>query len=261
VVGVLVVQALGAPAAARGRPRRRPRPRPVEAAADPTPVPITRLTVIPAEAFADLAAAERWLGEVERDGDALEKAVAGAVGTVNAALHAQAIATQDPGLSQVSRGTALALRVGFGSGEELADGRWSRALEIPPHRERRRRAEALRPAERVAAVLGGRERPDACETLILRARADLDADRGREAALQLRAGLAALLAEIADDPGPDQEDDLAALADRHGEVGRIAERALTGEPDADQLDEIAATLRIAERVLRRRRILGSGTEA
>ena len=256
MAGVLVVQALGAPAAARGRPRRRRRPRPVEPGADPAPVPITRLTVIPTEAFADRAAAELWLREVERDDDALDEAVARAVGTVNSALHAQAIATQDPSLSQVSRAAALALRVGFGSGEELADGRWSRALEIPPPRERRRRAEALRPAERVAAVLGGRERPDACETLLLRARADLDAGRGREAALQLRAGLAALLAELADDPGPDQEEDLAAVADRRAEVGRIAERALTGEPDDDQLGEIAAALRIAERVLRRRRILG-----
>jgi len=256
---VLVVQALGAPMAARGRPRRRPRPRPVDPGADPAAVPITRLTVIPADAFADLAAAERWLARVQRDGDALDEVVARAVGTVNAALHAQAIATQDPSLSQVSRSGALALRVGFGSGEELADGRWSRALEIPPPRERRRRAEALRPAERVAAVLGGRERPDACETLLLRTRADLDADRGREAALQLRAGLAALLAELADDPGLDQEDDLAALADRQEETGRIAERALTGEPDAAQLDQLAATLRIAERVLRRRRILGGAS--
>ena len=255
---MLVVQALGAPAAARGRPRRRPRPRPVEPGSEPAPVPISRLTVIPAEPFADVAAAERWLAEVERRGEALDAAVADAVARVNAALHAQAIATQDPSLTQISRSQALALRVGFGSGEELADGRWSRAVEIPPRRKRRRRTEALRPAERLAAVLGGRERPDACETLLLRARADLDAGRGREAALQLGAGLAALLAELAPDPGPEQEDDLAALADRRADVGRIAERALTADPDADQLDQLAATMRIAERVLRRRRILGGG---
>ena len=37
---------------------------------------------------------------------------------------------------------------------------------------------------------------DACETLLLRARADLDAGRRREAALQLRVGLEALLVEL-----------------------------------------------------------------
>ena len=45
-------------------------------------------------------------------------------------------------------------------------------------------------------MLGGRERVDVCETLLLRARADLDAGREREAALQLRVGLEALLAEL-----------------------------------------------------------------
>ena len=256
---MLVVQALGAPAAAPGRPRRRPRPRPVEPGADPAPVPISRLTVIPAAPFADEAAAERWLAAVERDPEALDGAVAEATATVNAALHAQAIAAQDPGRAQVSPSHALAVRVGFGSGESLAEGRWSRALEVPPSRERRRWGDALRPAERVAAVLGGRERPQACETLLLRARADLDAGRGREASLQLHAGLAALLAEVAPNPGPDQEDDLAALAERESEIGRIAERALTAEPDPDELAALEATLRIGERVLRRRRILGTGS--
>ena len=44
-----------------------------------------------------------------------------------------------------------------------------------PRAERRRRAEVLRPQERVAEVLGGRDAVAACELLLIRARLDLDA--------------------------------------------------------------------------------------
>ena len=82
-------------------------------------------------------------------------------------------------------------------------------------------------------MLGGRERIDACETLLLRARADLDAGRDREAALQLRVGLEALLAELpgaVSDPGHDE--DMATLHERRGEAGEAANAALRGELDA-----------------------------
>src|SRR6478735_2102610 len=85
---------------------------------------------------------------------------------------------------------------------------------------RRQREEELRPQERVAAVLRGREQLDTCETLLLRARSDLDAGREREAALQLRVGLEALLAELKDalaDPG--HEEDMAVLSERRAEAG------------------------------------------
>ena len=52
------------------------------------------------------------------------------------------------------------------------------------------------PEERFAALLGGREQALACEELVLRARADLDAGREREAALEARVALEALLAEL-----------------------------------------------------------------
>ena len=56
------------------------------------------------------------------------------------------------------------------------------------------------PEERFAALLGGRESPLAAEELVLRARADLDAGRPREAALQARVALEALLAELGRPP-------------------------------------------------------------
>ncbi len=65
---------------------------------------------------------------------------------------------------------------------------------------RQRRAKVLQPQARLAAVLGGRERPLACEELALRARLDLEHGRQREAALQLLVALDAAMAELSADP-------------------------------------------------------------
>ena len=149
--------------------------------------------------------------------------------------------------------------VGYGSGEEVAASRFrdARAVDVGPRASRRRqREEELRPQERVAALLGGRERLDTCETLLLRARADLDAGRDREAALQLRVGLEALLAELKGalaDPG--HEKDMGLLGERKSEVGAAANAALQGELSEEQRQAVEELLEISERVLRRRRVL------
>ena len=106
-------------------------------------------------------------------------------------------------------------------------------------------------------MLGGRERLDACETLLLRARADLDAGRRREAALQLRVGLEALLVELdgalAD---PDHEKDMAELEGPPAEAGEAANEALRGDLDAERgAPGRRELLELCERVLRRRRVL------
>ena len=68
------------------------------------------------------------------------------------------------------------VRLGLGEGEQVADGRWARAVELPPPAAppRGRRRRACGPQERLAALLGGRDAALACEELTLRARADLD---------------------------------------------------------------------------------------
>ena len=134
--------------------------------------------------------------------------------TVNTVLRAHRVATRDPYGHEIGREAVLVARIGYGTGDGLAEGRWEEAVEVPQPGRRQRRAQALRPQERLAAVLAGREPIDVCETLLLRARADLDQGRPREAALQLRAGLEALLAELPGRAGPDQAEDLAALEDR-----------------------------------------------
>lgn len=114
----------------------------------------------------------------------------------------------------------------------------------------------MRPQERVAALLRGRERADACETLLLRARADLDAGRRREATLQLRVGLEALLVEL---PGAlddaDHTRDVGILEKRLPTVKAAGEGALKGDLEPEAETSVRETLELAERILRRRRLL------
>jgi hypothetical protein len=254
---VMVVQTIGVAAPAPRRARRR-RPR-LAQARDPAEVPLTRLTMIPAQRIAR-DAARNHLASVRADHEALEDEVAEALRAANSILRAHRIATADPYGHEIGRDAPLAVRVGYGTGSELAEGRWEEAIDVPPPERRQRRREALRPQERLAAVLGGRERIDACETLLLRARADLDQGRTREGALQLRAGLDAMLAELPGRAGPDQEEDLAALGERRERVSRIAEEALRGGVGTAGIEKLNETLRICERVLRRRQILSDRTQ-
>jgi hypothetical protein len=210
--------------------------------------------------FADASEARRWLDEATEAEDTVGVLVGDAIALLNRALHAQAVTAADPRSQQdLAPERAVAVRIGFGSGEETAVGDFSEAREVDLSEEasrRQRRQAELSPQERVAALLGARERLDACETLLLRARADLDAGRLREAALQLRVGLAALLAElrgaIAD---PAHGEDMATLESRRGEAGGAANAALGGDLDAEQAAVVRELLEICERVLRRRRVL------
>lgn len=255
---VLVLRTLGAP---RQPSRRRRRPRSADPAAEPEALPLTRATSIRAFApFEDATAAERWLEQASAAEESADALVAEGIELLNRALHAQAIAGADPHSAELSPERAVAVRLGWGSGEETADGRFSSAREIDVHSggasPRRRRQEDLRPQERVAAVLGGRERLDVCEVLLLRARADLDAGREREATLQLRIGVEALLAELRGavaDPGHDE--DMGSLNERRHELGELANEALAGELDAERATRVRELLERSERVLRRRRLL------
>lgn len=255
---VLVLQATGAPLAG---PRRRRRPKRADADSEAKPLTLTRVTAIRAfTPFAEEAEADRWLDEACEAEDTVDVLVDEGLELLNRALHAQALASADPGSrSELSAEGAERILVGYGSGEETAVGRFREARQVdvaPRASRRRRREEELRPQERVAAMLGGRERADACETLLLRARADLDAGRDREAALQLRVALEALLAELKGalaDPG--HEEDMATLGERRSEAGSAANSALQGELTAEQRQQVEDLIAISERVLRRRRVL------
>jgi hypothetical protein len=224
---------------------------------------MARVTAVRAfQPYDDEQEAERWLEEAAGDEGLVEEAAVEGIDLLNRALHAQATASADPHVHEVAAASAIAARIGYGSGEEVAEGRFTKAYEVDLRRvasRARRKADELRPQERVAAILGGREQLDACETLLLRARADIDAGRPREAALQLRVGLEALLAELPEalkDPG--HEGDIASLQERRSAAGEAANLALKGDLDAERQEDIRELLELCERVLRRRRILGGG---
>ena len=149
---VLVVTVDGAPPPPRRR-LGRPKPRAAQPGAGPATVPLTTLTVIRPEPLADEDAAQGWLAALGRDPDLIEAELGPALALVNLAVHVHRATVLDPNLPDVSAEHALAIRVGFGDGDELADGRYSAAIELPPRRAVG--AEVMRPQERLAAVLAG----------------------------------------------------------------------------------------------------------
>jgi hypothetical protein len=226
-------------------------------------MPLVRATAIRAfEPFGGVEEAAAWLAATSAADAALDAVVETGLALVNDALHAHAVAAADPFTQALSPERAVAVRIGYGSGEETAEGAYSEAVEVDVWATgaspRRRRQEDLRPQERVAGVLRGRDRIAACEPLLLRARADLDAGRRRESALQLQIGIRALLAELSEAlDDEDHRDDIAALVERQGAVDGAAERALRGDLDGESETEVRESLEIAERILRRRRVLDS----
>jgi len=240
---VVVIATLGA--SERRRPLAGRRPAPAKPEPEPEPVPTARATVIRAEPLEDAAEAGAWIA---RDPQAR---VAEALVVLGGVIAAHRVATADPHVREPRREQALVVRVGHGAGEQVAEGRWGEAVAVPPPRGRRaRRTSALRPQERLAALLAGRERALACEELALRARLDVDHGRGREAALQLEAALAAALAELP------REGELGRRRDELGEqrkaVAKAAETARGGELSSAQREIVEATLGRLEAALRAR---------
>jgi hypothetical protein len=248
-----VLRALGAPVAATARRRgRRRRPRPAAEQPAPTAVPTTRATLIAARPFDDEDDAVRWLDRVDGEDE-----VATALTALNGLLHLHRTATADPAVRPVTRRQALVARIGVGAGEQVAEGRWARAMELPAPVRPARRSAALRPEERLAALLSGRDAALACEELALRARTDVVAGRYREAALQLRIALAAALGELAPwAPRGDIEARLAELRGLEPAAEAAAAAALQGGLDDEATAAVERVLGRLEAALRARSAVG-----
>lgn len=221
--------------------------------ADPEPVPTARATVIAAEPFPSADEAGAWLEGLRRDEAAVAEEVAAGVRILNRMLRIHRAAALDTHARDVSAAGALVTRVGYGSGDQVAEGRFAAAYELPRESTggvaagaARRRA-ALQPQERLSAVLGGRDRVLAGEELLLRARADLDAGDARSAALQARVALEALVAELGREGR-----DVASLHEAREAVGAAANAALEGDLDGDRAALVAGAVEEMERALRRR---------
>jgi len=242
---VLVLSTLGAPERRRLRGRKGALVQ--EASAEP--VPTNRATVVKAEPFGSLEQAENWLADLRGEEVRKEIEIGSGLRVLNRALHVHRVARGDGHARDVGVEQALVVRVGFGSGDEVVEGRYGEAFELRPGgRGVKRSMEA--PEERFAAVLGARETVLACEELVLRARMDVDGALWREAALQARVALEALLAELASMPG-DRRGELEA--DRRP-VSEAANGALRGELSAESRAAVEASVERMEAALRARRL-------
>ncbi len=217
--------------------------------AQPEAVPTSRATAIMPEPFADRTDAASWLESLRSSEEALDATLHEGLRALNRALAAHRAAQATPHVRDVSPEVALVVRVGFGSGEAVAEGQYAEAWELP-HGATRVKRSMEAPDERFAALLGGHQTALAAEELVLRARADLDAGRSREAALQARIGLEALLAEHTS-LSPARR---AALQDARGPVGDAANVALRGELDAATLAGVAEAVEQLEAALRAHRL-------
>jgi hypothetical protein len=217
---------------------------------EPTPVSTGRATVIDVlEPLPDADRARAWLQQAGED------ELAEGLAVLNRSLHAYRLVTADPYLHTVGRRQALVARVGFGVGDQVADGLWTGARELLLADGRPRRVRVLHPQARLAAVLGSREQSLACEELALRGRQDLDHGREREAALQLLVALDATLAELARDPtAAELADRLTELRGQREAVAEAAQSALGGPLSVPERQTVAFTLQRIESALRARAV-------
>ena len=189
----------------------------------------TRATVVDVgDPFPGAGEAAAWLsGAGEHD-------VAAGIAVLNRALHSYRLASADPHVHGIGRRDALVVRLGYGAGDEVADGLWTDARELVDAASGRRRRRIPVAQGRLAALLTGRHAALACEELALRARLDLDEGRTREAALQVLVALDAALAELVADPAaPALVDRLEELRGLRDGVAAAARAALGPEPLGD----------------------------
>ena len=228
--------ALGAIALPGVGSRRRAR-RPRETTPDPAPVPTARATIIDPVSVSAERQAQAWLAGIEA-----ERETVAAVAVLNRILFAHRIATADPHVHELAPAQALVIRAGWGEGEELADGLWQYARELPwaPPTRTKRRAAVLRPQERLAELLGAREEELLCEELALRARLDLDHGRLHHTVIELDAALTAALGELGEEANP-------ALAPRLDELRALHAGVRKAEPDETDLRHALERLEAALR--------------
>jgi hypothetical protein len=200
-----------------------------------------------ADPLAGLDDAQTWLQRVG------EPELGAGLTVLNRALHSFRLVTADPYLHPVGRRQAIVARVGYGAGEQVADGLWTEARELAFTEPRQRRARVLAPQSRLAAVLGAREAALACEELVLRARLDLDHGRDREAALQLLVALDAALAELPGDPtAAGLAGRLEELRGQRQAVTAAAQAALDGALSPAQRETVGVVVGRIEAALRAR---------
>jgi hypothetical protein len=226
------------------------------ASPEPARVSTTRVTVIdPIPLSAELQT-RAWLNELDREHD-----VQAALAYVNRVLQAHRIGSADPYVHEVSATQALVVRAGWGEGEQVASGQWlhARELSLRPRRavgRRRDRSHALRPQERLAALLGGRSSELLCEELALRTRLDLDHGRLDQAIVSLDRALSLARKELGAERRQDLALRIAELEQLHSGVAVQAQKVLGVEPQEPDEELLGHALARLEAALRARTATG-----
>jgi hypothetical protein len=223
---VVVLSTIGAER--RGMLGRRSRTRRTDP--EPAAVPVARATVVDPVPLALETQASAWLAQLDPDREAHA-----AARVLNRVLYAHRIAGAAHHIHEISPAQALVVRAGFGEGEQVADGLWSDARELVlSRRHAGKRASVLRPQERLARLLSGREGALLCEELTLRARLDLDQARLELAAIELDRAYAAALRELADEQRPDMRARIEELRELRAGVAASAGVDTSTGTGADQ---------------------------
>jgi hypothetical protein len=235
---VVVLSTVGAER--RGLLGGRSRVRRAAPPADSTRVPVARATVVDPVPLSLESQARKWLEQLDP-----EREANAAASVLNRVLFAHRIAEASPHVHEVSSAQALVIRAGYGEGEQVADGLWTDARELLLSRRRAgRRASVLRPQERLAVLLSGREGGLLCEELVLRARLDFDAGRLALAAIELDRAYVTALKELPLEERADLQPRIEELGALSGGVGQSA---LAEQPDEQvvrhALERLEAALR------------------
>ena len=227
-------------------------------------VSTARATIVDPVPLSAERQAQAWIESIDP-----EREAQGAVDVLNRILHFQRVTSADPHIHEVSASQALVVRVGWGAGEQVADGRWLHARELapPPGRggaagarsggRRAARRASLGHELRFAQLLGGRGTALLCEELALRARLDLNHGRPRHAALELERAFASAIPELTGEKRQDLAIRIAELEKLREGVEQQARLALPslsapaaeapGPPDAEVLKHALGRLEAALR--------------
>jgi hypothetical protein len=228
---------------------RRVRP---PATPEPAPVPTARATIVDPISLSAERQAQAWMAELDAERDTQS-----AVTVLNRVLHSHRVAAADPYIHEVSPAQALVIRAGWGEGEQVADGHWLHARELPWQATRRqRRVAALRPQERLAQILGARGAVLLCEEHALRARLDLDQGRLAHATAELQAAYAAALPELRGERRQDLMIRIAELEQLRAGVTAQARAALPGSAKSPEEETVRHALERLEAALRARTATG-----
>jgi hypothetical protein len=240
---VLVISQVGAPLLPERRLPLRRRARPVRGDDEADPVWLTRITYLRGDHVRpDQRSARDALDTVRGDRDLQEELVAVAVLVTNTAIRAHRVAVGDPTLPEIGVAAARRIRIGAGSADEVARGRFADAIALTTPNAADWHS-SMPPAEALSAVLAGRIPLLEADELILRVAGDLGARRTRLAALGLPAAIALLLEEVTtqDEAVADSRTTVAAL---QTDAAALALRALDGVPcDAEELQWLADAVR------------------